>query len=315
MTIYELKQSLKAQNLASYYIFFGPEVVIMDTYIHKIAEAKNCNIVRGLDFLTVSKRLTSRGIFSNNSLYLINEDKGFLSDAKAHDLVKNYKGNNIVVFCYNDIDKRSKLYNEFKDSIIEVEKLSLEVMIKRIKNDYHLNDVNSEKLSNRCNLDYNKVLMVCNKLRIVSELDNKNINEVFDDFIDEGLIPISIENILFEFIDIVLSGNYKYAWKYIDLLKMNNEPSIQVISILYTNVRSLMLYEACDKKSNVSAKTGVEMWQLNKVKDYLGIYNVSQLVRILKVIRDTEIGIKTGTIDTEWALQHCILNMQFIYYE
>ena len=55
--------------------------------------------------------------------------------------------------------------------------------------------------------------------------------------------------------------------------------------MIYNNMKSLMLVQSCNKGDNISQKTGLENWIINKMKDFVGVYKTSSLVKFLNYLK------------------------------
>ena len=311
MELYELKQKLKNNELSNLYIFHGEEIIVEDTYIEKIVNL--CGLKKRIvaKVSDISNNLKNNSIFQSNFIYIIRNDQEFIKNTKLWEIIQNNNKKHIIILVYNNIDKRGKFYNEFKEDIVEFNKLSPEVIIKHIMKDFNLNSEYSRKVVNRCDNDYSKVLMGMRKLEILSRIEGKNINHIYEKAIKDNLIPISNENILYDLIDCVLDEDIESVWMFLDMLKFSNESNLKLIGMIYTNLKNLMLVQSCKKGDNISQKTGLENWIINRMKDFIGVYETSTLVKSLKYLRDSEMGIKTGGIDENISLENSLINIYF----
>lgn len=311
MELYELKQKLKNNELSNLYIFHGEEIIVEDTYIEKIVNL--CGLKKRIvaKVSDISNNLKNNSIFQSNFIYIIRNDQEFIKNTKLWEIIQNNNKKDIIILVYNNIDKRGKFYNEFKEDIVEFNKLSPEVIIKHIMKDFNLNSEYSRKVVNRCDNDYSKVLMGMRKLEILSRIEGKNINHIYEKAIKDNLIPISNENILYDLIDCVLDEDIESVWMFLDMLKFSNESNLKLIGMIYTNLKNLMLVQSCKKGDNISQKTGLENWIINRMKDFIGVYETSTLVKSLKYLRDSEMGIKTGGIDENISLENSLINIYF----
>jgi DNA polymerase III delta subunit len=312
-SLYELKQNLKIKKIDNLYIFFGPEVTILNTYIDKISSITNKQIRKVESVDSIIHSLRSINIFKSSFIYVIRDDKGYTSSSKAWELLKANTGNNIVILIYASLDKRTKFYNFHSQFIVEFQKLSQEVLVKHVKKDYELSERNAVRLVNRCDEDYGKIKLVGTKLSILAEIEHTNIDRIFDIAIEDNLIPISNTNLTYDFLDSVILGDIDKAWFLLDVLKKSGEPTIKLLGMLYNNIRSLMLVQSCPPKSNIGEKTGLDGWLIRKMKDFCGEYSTGTLARGLGYIRDSEKGMKVGEVEEDIALENCLVNLFFDY--
>jgi len=78
--------------------------------------------------------------------------------------------------------------------------------------------------------------------------------------------------------------------------------------VLYTGVKRLLQVQSCESK-NITESTGLSSWEINLVKDFVGIYRTGELVAALKNIRALEVGIKTGQIQEELSVPFAMVSL------
>ena len=180
-------------------------------------------------------------------------------------------------------------------------------------NDYQISSEYGIKIINRCDNDYGKILLNLKKLKILAMINNTTINEIYPEAIKENLIPISNTDILSDFSECILDADINNVWLFLKLLRNNNEASIKLLGIIYNNLRSLMLVQACSSK-NISQKTGLDDWLAKKLLNYTNVYDISTLVKSLSFLRESEVGLKSGNIDENMVLENCLVNIYFEHF-
>ena len=313
MNLFELKQKLKNNELDKFYIFYGEEYVVLETYVDKIVKASGLSRKSLYSVTDISSSLRATNIFGSSYVYVIREDRNFMVNPNLWDIVKNNNSKHILIFIYSNIDKRSKFYGSNEDYIVEFIKLSPEVILKHIMNDYQISSEYGIKIINRCDNDYGKILLNLKKLKILAMINNTTINEIYPEAIKENLIPISNTDILSDFSECILDADINNVWLFLKLLRNNNEASIKLLGIIYNNLRSLMLVQACSSK-NISQKTGLDDWLAKKLLNYTNVYDISTLVKSLSFLRESEVGLKSGNIDENMVLENCLVNIYFEHF-
>lgn len=313
MNLFELKQKLKNNELDKFYIFYGEEYLVLETYVDKIVKASGLSRKSLYSVTDISSSLRANNIFGSSYVYVIREDRNFMVNPNLWDIVKNNNSKHILIFIYSNIDKRSKFYSSNEDYIVEFIKLSPEVILKHIMNDYQISSEYGIKIINRCDNDYGKILLNLKKLKILAMINNTTINEIYPEAIKENLIPISNTDILSDFSECILDADINNVWLFLKLLRNNNEASIKLLGIIYNNLRSLMLVQACSSK-NISQKTGLDDWLAKKLLNYTNVYDISTLVKSLSFLRESEVGLKSGNIDENMVLENCLVNIYFEHF-
>ena len=79
MELLDLKNDIKEGKLQKLYIFTGPEQVIADTYIHKIAEISKKEVKYCYSMAEIYNTLTMVRLDGQSFVYIISEDKELLS--------------------------------------------------------------------------------------------------------------------------------------------------------------------------------------------------------------------------------------------
>ena len=164
MNIQEFQKQIIDKNQIIYIYFYGEEIAIQKIYINKITEIKNLEIQYIEEYKQIHNSLKVLDLFNIKKLYIILDDLDIL---KQEDVWQEINSNeNIIIFKYNNSDKRNKFYKQFENRIVEFNKLSDEVLIKYIQQKIPLNNINCKKLIDIYNSSYNQILMEIDKIYI-----------------------------------------------------------------------------------------------------------------------------------------------------
>ena len=228
---------------------------------------------------------------------------------------------NIIIFKYNNLDKRNKFYKQFENNIVEFNKLSDEVLTKYIQKELPtLNEANCKKLIDICNSNYNQILLEVDKIQqylktnIIYTIQNgtiSNNNETNDAFIElekQGVFHKEISDITFTFIEKVITRDIKQVYELQKQLKQIGESNIKLLSLLYNNFKIILLIQSC-KSNDICKTTGLKGNEVYYNKDKTGYYSIGELVRALRIIQKTEEGIKTGKIDEQISIDYVLNNI------
>ena len=156
MNIAELKTQIKSNELDNVYIFIGEEIYIRNVYIDNIADLGYLK----QEMPTVAdvfKKLGANKLINKPVLYVIRDDTDFIKQ----DIVVWQRlealctsGACKVILVYNTLDKRSKFYKHYEDTIVNFEKLSEPILIKYIQKDSDLDTAQAKDLIKRCSSNY-----------------------------------------------------------------------------------------------------------------------------------------------------------------
>lgn len=216
MNLVELQNQIKLNQLNNIYIFTGDEIAVQKIYINKIAQTSNLEIQYVDNLKSIYNKLNINDMFNSKKLYIIIDDIDFIKEEKLWNSINT--NNNIIIFKFNNLDKRSKFYKQFESKLVEFDKLSDEILTKYIQkeltNGTQLSNENCRKLINICGSSYNQILFELDKLKHYSDYwlqgrASPDNNIVFNVLNEQGAFHKEISDITFEFIEKVLKRDIK----------------------------------------------------------------------------------------------------------
>ena len=213
MNIQELQKQIIDKQLDNLYIFLGEEIAIQKIYINKMAEINHLEIQYIEEYKQIHNSLKVQDLFNTKKLYVILDDLDILKQ----DNIEINPNENIVIFKYNNLDKRSKFYKQFENRIIEFNKLSDEVLTKYIQKEIPLNNQNCKKLIDICNSNYNQILLEVDKIKNYKDLNMETHTGMefipkdtkFELLEKQGAFHKEISDITFTFIEKVITRDIK----------------------------------------------------------------------------------------------------------
>ena len=84
--------------------------------------------------------------------------------------------------------------------------------------------------------------------------------------------------------------------------------ALKLLQILYTNAKKVLQVQSCESK-DVETSTGLTNWEISKVRPFCKVYSNRELVNTLRLIKETETGIKTGQIEENQAIPYVLVTM------
>lgn len=214
MNIQELQKQIIDKQLNNLYVFLGEEIAIQKIYINKIAKIKNLEIQYIEEYKQIHNSLNVNNLFDIKKLYVILDDLDIL---KQENIWKDIKPNgNIIIFKYNNLDKRSKFYKHFENNIVEFNKLSDEVLTKYIQKEIPLSESNCKKLIAICSNSYNQILLEIDKIKnyhIGNVIFIDSDNEAFEELEKHRAFHKEISDITFTFIEKVITRDIKQVYE------------------------------------------------------------------------------------------------------
>jgi DNA polymerase III delta subunit len=302
MNLPQLKEQLTKKQVSPLYVFSGPEAAVMDTYVDKIAAVLGTEVVRVDALSNIFSRLRNRSIVKSRACFVIRDDKEYLQQEKVWDAVISgqAQGDNVIVLIYTNLDKRGKFYKRHADLLTEFERMSADVLAKHIKKQIGL-DAGAE-LAEMCACDYGRIMLECDKLQHLSNAKNIPIDVAFKVAKQDKLIYVPPTDAIFELIDSVCRREEARSFSLWEELQARKESPLAVISLLYSNFRSMLLVQSAGNGEGICDRTGLTAWQVKLAKEKIGQYGTEELVHCVRTIRSIEKGIKTGTVDQEMAV-------------
>ena len=304
MELFELKSKIKEGFMDTrILIFTGQETTLQSVYTKEIAKRNNQSLVYVDDLVNIMNKLANKQYSGKGNCYIIRNSKDFQKNEDLWNTLQNKISNsNLIIFIYDNIDKRGRFYKENKDIIVDFEKMTTAQLTNVLTKKYLLTEENAIKLIELCNNDYGRILLELDKLKCLTI--NKDINEVFIEALKDDLIYQEINDTSFKIIDAILSFNSKRCFQLLNELKRFEDAPLKLIGLLYSNFKSLlMLYSK--EKPNINYYV---MQQLSKHKT---AHNPEELIDKLRFIQKVESGIKLGEVEMEFSLDYLIINLLY----
>jgi DNA polymerase III delta subunit len=314
MDLTTLKAHIKTKKFDKYYIFTGPEVEVMRLYIEQMSKivGGRKNIDSITDFVQKSYARTP---LQNRSVIVIRDCKEFISDdsLQAKITQNNATGESPIVFVYSYIDKRSKLYKNFQDNIVEFNYLKPDVLVKYIQRDVKLSESSCKKLIEVCENDYSRILLEIDKIKrfceAKSSTDQITPERAFEYLLEDGTINKPPRDAVFMFVDAVLRYRPKLAFELLEESYASGEATMVLLSNLYNSTKQLLQVQSYDGSAGICDVTGLTPFQAKLASGRKGVYSNGDLVYFMRLIRSAEKGIKTGEIEEQMAVPYVLVNM------
>lgn len=235
--------------------------------------------------------------------------------SKDSDIVENYlnninKSTNLIFTAHAEkIDTRKKITKLIKKvGIVKEfnEEISPLNLTKKLLKDYDINEKTINLFLDRVG---NNPLIIQNEINKIKIYKNKDKN-----ITDKDIINLTNKNIdidIFKLIDYIVQKNKEKAIElYYEMLKINEEP-IKIIVILANQFR--IMYQSKELlKKGYSEKDIASILKIHPYRVKLAIqnsrnYSSKTLLEYLNNLADIDIGIKTGKLNKDLALELFIL--------
>lgn len=305
------------------YLLYGLSDYLIDNQIKKISKGiDNLNISHYNldidDFRSVIDDAETFSMFQDKKLIIVENANVFTSGVnKDIELIQNYLMNlnplTVIVFVVRveKIDGRKKITSliKSKGKVVELNnEISVDMIIKEELKDYNIDYKDMAILKERIS---NNPLIIKSEIEKIKlyKGDEKDINSL--DIIN--LINKRIDTDIFKFIDNIIKKNTEEAISmYHNMLIMKEEP-LKIIIMLADQFR--IMYQA--KELMIKGHTEKSITDILKIHPYrvkLAIqngrsYGSNVLLKYINELAELDIGIKTGTLNKDLALELFLLKL------
>lgn len=306
------------------YLFYGTENFFIDQEIKNILDSlkvdsinvskydlENCDIKDIIeDANTVSLFDSNKVIIVENSYIFTKNDKKDKNIVILEEYLKNKNSFTTLIFITNDkIDTTKKIVKLFKENGIIKEFTSpknINDTIKKLFDDYSISNSTIDLLVKKSGNNIKILYQEIEKLKIY-KLDDKVILD--KDINDLASTSYNID--IYKFVDSIINKNKKDALRmYKVLLKINEEP-IKLIALIASKFRlmyqTLMFTSMGYSEDMISSILKVHKYPVHLALLTASKYNREILLKYLSDLADLDIGIKTGKLDKDNALELFIL--------
>lgn len=303
------------------YLLYGTKAFQIEEEIKKLSKGQdNMNISRyDLDNDSLSLAIQDAetiSLFGDKKLVIIDNANMFTgTTSKDSDLIESYLNHIndmtiLILIVHNDkLDSRkkiTKLINKvgtvkaFNDDLDNVS------LVRKLLKDYDIDYKTINLLIDRVGQNPLIIQNEINKIKIYKGQDKKITEEDILNLTNK-LIEIDI----FKLIDYIVRKNKEKALElYYEMLKMNEEP-IKIVVILANQFR--IMYQAKELlKKGYSEKDIAGILKIHPYRVKLALqnsrsYTSEMLLKNLNALADIDIGIKTGKLNKNLALELFIL--------
>lgn len=298
MNLEELKRSIEEGTISSaplVLVYKNTGRIVCEQYIDEISRIRKLSKV-----YCGQENLSSQDYGIADLLGLSETDKSlyiiFADEITTKDKLKD----NHIICC-------KKVSDDIKDSfngIVDVPELE----------QWHFNSYASGVLGGLSEDRINWLCSICkDKFRLMSEIDRlklfegKELNDLFDCLVDEGFFDDIVETNIFELSTAIQKKDAKAVKNVLDTMNTLTLNPIALNNILYGSFKDIMAI----KLSPVSSPQALDIPQkkFNALKYYVNYFTKEQLLKILKLLSNTDYRIKTGQLPTNILLDYLITNI------
>lgn len=302
MNLAELKQSIIEKQFENVYIFTGDEIKVMNIYINQIATIQKRTVTRKDTVAEIFKTLKIAGLTNESNVYVILDDFDFLKQEKYWEQLFTATNQHTIILVYSQLDKRSKFFKDYKDKICEFEKLNEVVLAKYAQKEVSITNEQATQLALMCENSYNRILMEVDKIKHLAQVNSITHSQAYEKVLQEELIHTTKTELVFKIVDAICKRQKELTLELLGYLDPVKDSPIAILSLLYTNIKSMLLVRVCPEGSKVSETTGLTGWQIKMAHEKGYNYTPQELLHTMEVIKYTDEAIKIGKIEPQHAL-------------
>jgi DNA polymerase III subunit delta len=134
--------------------------------------------------------------------------------------------------------------------------------------------------------------------------------EISFELVNELIMPTP-EDKIFEMVDSLLTKKRERAFELFRDLKELKESPIKMVSILYTKIKQVLQVQMYADLPNaeLAGRTGLTFYQVNKTRDVIGKFTLDELAKMLMMVQETEVKMKTGQVDIDLGMEFLMLKI------
>lgn len=306
MNLAELKESIVSKNLRNVYIFTGDEIRVMDIYIKQIATVQKRIVTRKDSVASIYKQLKIKSLGEFSNVYVILNDMDFLKQEKYWQELFTATDNHTIILVYSHLDKRSKFCKQYGDNICEFEKLHESVLAKYIQKEIDLTTNSAICLATMCENSYNRILMEVDKLKHLQEVYGGTSEQIFQRALQSELIFTTKNEFTFQLVDAVCKRDVSTVSQLLYFLDPVKDSPIAILSLLYNNIKAMLLVSVCPPGAKVGETTGLNGFQIKLAYEKGHNYSPEELLKIMNKIKFIDEAIKIGRIEPQSALDYLV---------
>ena len=307
MDIRELKQELMDGKVRHFYVFTGDELALQDLYIHKIEEVSGLKSMRVDTVAGILSSLMSKSLFDTSSMiYVIrNDDTYYKSESTWKTLLekKDFLGN-IVILLYSGIDKSNNFTKQHDAVLTKFDFMTGSILKNRLQAITKMPIQYCEDLVKMCGNNYGRIQNELTKLYTLARANNYSLNNAYLDAKKQNMIHEDIGDIIFDYTNAVIHRNIKKAYELWPKMKYTGDGPMRVISVLYNSFRQILMVQSTEQSQRTEQVLGMTKGQIYVTSQQCNIYNLFELVFIVKTLRYLEKGIKIGLVAEEFAIPY-----------
>ncbi|WP_067621585.1 DNA polymerase III subunit delta [Alicyclobacillus acidiphilus] len=324
MDFFQAYEQISAASLASVYVLYGTETGLMDMFVNRLVEQSPAQRVSRYDYEEDGVEqalldLDTFSLFAEPTIVLIRNCTAFLSQGKT-----SGQGDELLAYLSNPAPGRTLVLTAAADKLDERKKITKEakrhmlIQCQTPKGNIARNYLAREAKRQQIAIDDAAVETLWRKCQTItqclSELKKLSVYALARTISAadvEKLVPQTIEETVFDWVDHVVQGHVAAAINSLQSLARQGYDALALIAMLVRQIRMMCLA----KELSARRVSPEEMAKIGKVHPFAmkvairqsGAFSERGLERLLLLAADCEYDIKRGRRDGIHALELLIL--------
>lgn len=303
MDVTQIKSHIQNNSFDKFYIFSGPEWKVQRLYIDQIAKVSGKELKYIDSIADIYGKKGSKMFVPKSYVYVVRDDKEITQNEKVQEQLDSIIGNNILILLLVTLDKRTKFYKAYKDTIVEFEALKTEILRKYLQRETPLTDSNCDKLMEVCEYDYGRCLLEIDKIENYGKARMQyDPNTLLHRLLQDGVIYQPPKDAIFDFVDAILDNKVNLSFELYHQCLGVGEAVMVMITVLYNNAKAVLQVQSC-KSSDIGKSTGLTGWQIKNAQKHLRKRTNGDLIYIMERCQKSQQAIVTGVVDEEFIME------------
>lgn len=303
MELFDLQKLIANSECPRFLIFVGEDYAVANLYIENIAKVMNLERRNSDSLQNVLTDCVGNELDPENKLFVMKYPKDVVAKEDLWSKIDDKVNDNFIIMVFSELDKRTKFYTRNKDNIVNFAPQEDKTFVNMVKPITKMSDKCIKELGAICKNNYGKFLSEFDKIKNYSEVNNISQDEAFIQLVNSGTIYTGNKDVIFEFINKVMEAN-KDMYKYYNILKLNSESNIKIISLLYTAMRNQFIVQTVTNPSQEN--TGLVPFIIGQCNRRKGKFTESDLRKALNLIQSAEQGIKMGLFEESFVVDYIL---------
>ena len=303
MELFDLQRQIASFECPRFLIFVGEDYAMANLYINNIAKVMNLERRNSESLQNVFTDCVGNELDPSNKLFVMKYSKDVVAKEDLWVKINDKINDNFLIMVFNDLDKRTKFYTRNKDNIVNFAPQDDKTFVSMVKSGIKMSDKCIKELGAICKNNYGKFLSEFDKIKNYSEVNNLSQDEAFMHLVSSGSIYTGNKDVIFEFINKVMEAN-KDMYKYYNILKLNSESNIKIISLLYTAMRNQFIVQTVTNPNQEN--TGLVPFIIGQCNRRKGKFTETDLRKALSLIQKAEQGIKMGLFEESFVVDYIL---------